>query len=97
MKPSRGTVIPADVRRDVQDRDQGCVCERAGFPAQIVAACGGELQPDHVRASHGMGMKSASSRDNLVMLSANSHRWKTANGRLARPLLIRYLERFDDR
>lgn len=91
MKASRGTVIPSDVKRLVAERDRGCVCERAGFPPEVVAACSGDLQPDHVRASHAMGMKSRSTPDNLVMLSASSHRWKTEHGREARPLLLEYL------
>jgi hypothetical protein len=96
IAPSRGTVIPTAERRAVEERDRYCVCERAGFPPEVVAACSGDLQPDHVRASHGMGMKSRSTRDNLVLLSASSHRWKTEHGREARPLLLAYLEQVED-
>lgn len=92
LKESRGTVIPRDVRREVKERDRYCVCDRAGFPPEVVASCSGDTQEDHVRASHGIGMKSRSTADNLVLLSASSHRWKTEHGREARPLLLAYLE-----
>jgi hypothetical protein len=88
LAPSKGTVIPADVRREVRDRDGYCVCDRAGFPPEVVATCSGDIQEDHVRASHGIGMKSRSTADNLVLLSASSHRWKTEHGKVARPLLL---------
>jgi hypothetical protein len=91
MKSSRGTVIPRDVRQAVRLRDGSCVCARAGFPIEVVKACSGDIQEDHVRASHGTGMKSRSTVDNLVLLSASSHRWKTEHGREARPLLLAYL------
>jgi len=39
-----------------------------------------------------MGMKSPSTEDNLVVLCGAHHRWKTENGREARPLLLAYLE-----
>ena len=92
---SRGTVIPPEVRRKVLARDHGqCVCYWAGFPLEIVEAC--PLQPvelDHIRASHGMGMKSETTARNLVSLSNPCHLWKTLNGRKARPLLLDYIER----
>lgn len=88
MKPSRGTVIPADVRAYVLARDYGCVGPRVGMPGD----CNGWIELDHVRASGGIGMKSRSTADNLVSLcSLSHHRWKTDNGRQARPMLIGYL------
>jgi 5-methylcytosine-specific restriction endonuclease McrA len=88
IKESHGTVIPASVRIAVLQRDQICVGRKIGFPTE----CSGPLELDHVRASHGMGMKSATSEDNLVSLCGACHRWKTAHGREARPLLLAYLE-----
>lgn len=93
LKPSAGTRIPTDVLRIVDDRDRYCVCDRAGFPPEVVAACSGDTQHDHVRGSGAMGMKSRSTTDNIVLLSASSHRWKTEHGREARPLLLAYLAR----
>jgi len=92
MKQSRGTVIPAELRIAVHRRDAGCVGERAGFP---VAEHFGGLELDHVRASHGIGMKSETTRDNLVSLCGSCHRWKTENGREARPLLLAYLSKVE--
>jgi 5-methylcytosine-specific restriction endonuclease McrA len=88
MKKSRGTVIPPAIRIDVFFRDLGCVGMKLGWPGPHTSV----LELDHVRASHGMGMKSETTARNLVALCANCHRWKTANGRKARPQLIEYLE-----
>lgn len=87
MKQSRGTVIPQDVRKAVVARDVVCVGLIAGLPGEH----GGSLELDHVRASHGMGMKSRSEPDNLVLLCGLHHRWKTEHGREARALLLDYL------
>lgn len=90
---SRGTVIPPAVRLEVYARDgYRCVCERAGFPEDVVAACAQVpgIELDHVRAG-GTGIKSRSTPDNLVILAPVAHRWKTLNGRRARPLLLEYL------
>jgi 5-methylcytosine-specific restriction endonuclease McrA len=86
MKPSRGTVIPAGLRIDVLTRDMGCV----GF-GRFPGDCAGANELDHVRASHGMGMKSETTSSNLVTLCGAHHRWKTENGRKARPILLDYL------
>ncbi len=88
MKPSLGTVIPDAIRRNVVLRDAGCVGPRAGLPGP----CSGGIELDHVRASHGMGMKSETSEGNLVSLCGSHHRYKTSFGREARPLLLAYLE-----
>lgn len=92
ITPSRGTTWPPDVRSAIVERDGGrCVGERAGFP---IPCTGKPIELDHVRASHGMGMKSDSTVDNGVCLDSWCHRWKTENGREARPLLLKYLARF---
>jgi hypothetical protein len=87
MKQCRGTVIPPSMRKRVVARDMGCV-GRDLLPGE----CAGPLELDHVRASHGMGMKSETVESNLVALCGVHHRWKTANGRDARPILLAYLE-----
>ena len=86
IAPSRGTVIPHEMRLRVLSRDNGCV----GF-GRFPVDCAGGLELDHVRASGGMGMKSRTADDNLVSLCNACHRWKTANGRTARPILLDYL------
>lgn len=87
IAPSRGDIISGRIRAVVQRRDGGCVAKRAGLPGD----CQFSLGLDHVRASHGMGMKSETTVDNLVTLCGAHHRWKTENGREARPLLLTYL------
>lgn len=87
MKPSRGTVIPALVRLEVHQRDNGCVGYRLGWPGEHAT----RLELDHVRVG-GIGMKSESLPSNLVALCLECHRWKTEHGREARPQLIAYLE-----
>lgn len=86
-KASRGTTIPAELRIEVLTRDNGCV----GF-GRLPGPCSGPLELDHVRASHGMGMKSRTTADNLVALCGTHHRYKTGFGREARPVLLAYLE-----
>lgn len=87
MKPSRGTQIPAAIRLAVHLRDNGCVGQRLGWDGPHTS----RLELDHVRSSGGVGMKSASTVENLVALCAECHRWKTLNGRVARPELLGYL------
>lgn len=91
LRPSRGTVIPAAVRAYVYARDSGCVLAHLMDGHQ----CFGGLEIDHVRASGGIGMKSRSTADNLVVLCASGHRFKTENARLMRPILVGYLERVE--
>lgn len=88
IKPSRGTVIPRELRVEVYRRDDGCVALWARFPGE----CLGPLEVDHVRGSGAMGKKSRTELDNLVSLCGAHHRWKTEHGREARPLLLAYLE-----
>jgi 5-methylcytosine-specific restriction endonuclease McrA len=95
MKQSRGTTWPYLDRRVIDTRDGGrCVASRARFPESVLARCMGvPVERDHVRASHGIGMKSDSVHWNGVLLCPNCHRWKTDNGKAARPLLLAYLDR----
>lgn len=88
-KKSRGTVIPSLVREQVYARDMGCLGPRVGMPEQ----CFGRIELDHVRASHGIGMKSESTLENLASLCSTHHRIKTDNGRTWRPVLVGWLER----
>lgn len=89
VKKSSGTRIPPDMRLRVLTRDQGCV----GF-TRFPVACEGGLELDHVRASGGIGLKSVTCDCNLASLCGNCHRYKTAYGREARPLLLDYLSGF---
>ena len=88
LRSSMGTRWPLAERHAIEERDRGCVAPRLGFYGD----CVGGLEVDHVRASHGIGMKSESTRANGVVLCAGHHREKTENGRLWRPRLIAYLE-----
>jgi hypothetical protein len=86
-RASAGTTIPPSLREAVVRRDAGCVGLRVGMPGD----CVGAIELDHVRASHGIGMKSETSAGNLVSLCGAHHRYKTSFGREARPLLLAYL------
>lgn len=88
LKSSKGTVIPTEMREAVMRRDQGCIGLWVGFPGE----CVGGLEADHVRASHGMGMKSETSLSNLVAMCSGHHRYKTEHGREVRPRLLNYLD-----
>jgi 5-methylcytosine-specific restriction endonuclease McrA len=81
--------IPAVIRAQVRARDHGCVFERLGIPHR----CFGQLELDHVRASGGLGLKSATTLDNLVLLCPWAHREKTLHGRRWRPVLLAWIER----
>ena len=89
LKPSRGTVIPPDVRRAVHERDLGCVGAKLGWPCHVDKR---GIELDHVRASGGLGMKSPSTIQNLVRLCGTHHRVKTEAGREWRPKLIEYID-----
>jgi 5-methylcytosine-specific restriction endonuclease McrA len=79
--------IPANVRAYVKARDQFCVGRKVGLPTQ----CWGAAEIDHVRASEGIGMKSRSTPDNLVLVCSTCHQYKTEHGREVRPLFLAYL------
>lgn len=88
LKPSRGTTWPTAESNAIYARDRGmCVASVAGLAGE----CEGGVERDHVRASHGIGMKSPSVRTNGVLLCGRHHRYKTEHGREVRPLLIAYL------
>ena len=93
LRPSRGTVWPPEVRTAITQRDRTCVGEKLSWPSHAFLGWY-RLEVDHVRASGAMGRKSASTEDNGVLLCGPCHRWKTSNGRIARPLLLEYLSRF---
>jgi 5-methylcytosine-specific restriction endonuclease McrA len=86
--------ILADLRYDVLQRDDlRCVGPRIGMPG----TCHFILEVDHVRASGGLGMKSRTDLDNLVVLCRDHHRLKTENGRTWRPKLLVYLDKIKAR
>lgn len=91
MKASSGTTIPGDVRAAVLARDGMCVGPQVGMPG----ICVGGLELDHVRASHGMGMKSETTVGNLVALCSGHHRLRTSYGKTWRPILLDYIARTD--
>jgi hypothetical protein len=95
IKPSRGTVIPGAIRAEVRAADQNrCVPhEVLGMEGECLKAQFG-LELDHVRAG-GTGMKSRTSRDNLLSACNSAHREKTNNGRKWRPIFLEYIERRD--
>jgi hypothetical protein len=74
----------------VLERDNyQCVGKLLGFPGE----CFGALEADHIRASGALSVKSVSHPDNGASLCSLHHRWKTVNGREARPKLVAYVER----
>ena len=88
----RGTARPDPVspavRAHVRERDRGCVFTNLGIPH----LCLGALELDHVRASGGLGLRSRSTPDNLVLLCPAAHRAKTLAGRRWRPVLLAWIE-----
>jgi len=88
LKASRGTVWPLSVQVQIRHRDGVCVGPRIGMEGE----CWGGLEIDHVRASHGIGMKSESTVANGALLCSRHHQEKTLNGRKWRPRLIAWIE-----
>jgi hypothetical protein len=84
MKPSRGTVWPAEVRAHVFVHQSLCLGAFAGMDGP----CGGTVELDHVRASGGVGMKSASIAVNAARMCSVHHYVKTSHGKTWRPRLI---------
>ena len=70
LQPSRGTVWPPEVREHVAEHQRVCLGPLAGMPGE----CRGAAELDHVRASGGLGMKSASVAVNAAWL-CNWHHW----------------------
>jgi 5-methylcytosine-specific restriction endonuclease McrA len=81
--------IPPEVRAYVRERDEGCVFARLAIPHE----CFGQLELDHVRSSGGLGLRSPSTPDNLVVLCPAAHFAKTLDGRPWRPVLVEWIER----
>jgi 5-methylcytosine-specific restriction endonuclease McrA len=80
--------VPPSVRAQVRTRDRGCVFTRLRIPHD----CFGQLELDHVQASGGLGLRSRSTPDNLVVLCPSAHRMKTLEGRRWRPVLLAWIE-----
>ncbi|HET7128955.1 MAG TPA: hypothetical protein VFJ93_07765 [Gaiellaceae bacterium] len=87
LKPSKGTTWPPAVSAAIRARDVDCVGPRIGMAGD----CLGERAIDHIRASHGMGMKSPSTVENGALLCNVHHVLKTENGKTWRPKLIAYI------
>lgn len=92
-RKSRGTVIPHSMRLAVLSRDGKATGGCVGF-GRLPGDCLGGLEPDHVRASHGIGMKSVTCPCNLVSTCSGHHRYKTEHGKEARPVFLDYLATF---
>lgn len=88
----RSDPVTPELHRLVHQRDKGCVGPRVGMGGE----CAWHLELDHVRASGGLGLRSRSTADNLVVLCSAHHLTKTVNGRKYRPLLLAYLEQFEE-
>lgn len=71
-------------------RDGGCVASRLDAP--FPGACEGPVELDHVDNA-GLSKRGPSTVGNLVMLCRGHHRWKTEHARIARPPLIRWINR----
>ena len=84
LKPSRGTEWPREVREHVRSHQPRCIGPLAG----MLGACDPGIELDHVRASHGTGMKSDSIATNAARLCNPHHYLKTANGKTWRPRLL---------
>lgn len=89
LKPSLGTRWDPAVVKAAYALHGGCLGPVVGMPEP----CYGELEPDHIRASGGIGMKSRSTLDNCAPLCGEHHRRKTREGRTWRPLLIEAVNR----
>jgi hypothetical protein len=84
LKQSRGTVWPADVREHIATHQPYCIGPLAGMPGE----CVGASELDHIRASHGTGMKSDSIATNGARLCSWHHYLKGQAGKIWRPRLI---------
>lgn len=72
-------------------RDGGCVAARAGFPASA-GECEGRPELDHI-LNGGLQRRGPSTPGNLATLCTRHHRWKTEHARIARSLLIAWVNR----
>lgn len=89
LRPSTGTRWPPEVRAAAWTMQGGCLGPRVG----MTEACLGAVELDHIAASHGTGMKSASTLENAALLCGRHHRVKTENGRVWRPALQAWVAR----
>lgn len=93
-KPHRDPVTPETYER-VRSRDRRvtgaeCIGPFVGMPGQ----CDRWIEEDHVRVG-GIGWRSRSTPDNLVSLCRFHHRMKTEASKVWRPVLIKYLDRWE--
>jgi hypothetical protein len=84
LAPSRGTTWPAEVRAHVATHQRRCIGPLAGMQG----LCSPGIELDHIRASHGTGMKSESVATNAAQLCSWHHDLKTRNGRIWRERLL---------
>lgn len=84
IKQSAGTRWDPEVRAHVSRHQPPCIGPLAGMPG----VCMGGSDLDHVRASHGMAMKSESIASNGARMCGAHHLLKTNAGRTWRPILI---------
>jgi len=84
LAPSRGTTWPLEVRAHVAEHQPLCLGPHAGMPGD----CAGRTELDHVRASHGINMKSKSIATNAAQLCSWHHRLKTEHAKTWRPRLL---------
>jgi hypothetical protein len=84
MKASAGTRWDPAIVEAAKRLHGGCLGAKVGMPGP----CNGQLEPDHIRASGALGMKSRSTLDNCAPMCSDHHRIKTNAGRTWRPLLI---------
>jgi len=84
MKASAGTRWDPAIVEAAKRLHGGCLGAQVGMPGP----CNGQLEPDHIRASGALGMKSRSTLDNCAPMCSDHHRIKTNAGRTWRPLLI---------
>ena len=89
LKPSAGTRWPAAVLAHVRTHQRECAGRLAGMPGD----CFGALEADHVRASHGIGMKSKSVATNCALTCTTHHALKGREGRTWRPELLKVIAR----
>lgn len=89
LRPSRGTVWPPAVREHVATHQPRCIGNLAGMPGD----CLGSSELDHVRASHGTGMKSDSIATNAAHLCTFHHWLKGQYGKTWRPRLLTVIAR----
>jgi hypothetical protein len=89
LHPSRGTLWPPEVRKHVATHQPLCLGAYVDMPGD----CAGASELDHVRASHGTGMKSDSIAVNGAQLCYVHHRLKTEQGKTWRPPLIQAIAR----